>query len=76
MSKPTKSETLHNDVSVITSVLATFNVKRKPWAKEQSYVPLQLLYVNCEKWEYELRYNIFQKLVRKIPIVVSGIKLP
>jgi hypothetical protein len=59
--KPTKSETLHNDLSVITNVLATFKVKSRPWAKEQSFVPVQRLYVNCDNWEYELRYNIFFK---------------
>ena len=50
--KPTKSETLRSDISVITSVLATFNVKRKPWAKEQSFVSVQRLYVKCDNWEY------------------------
>jgi hypothetical protein len=74
--KPTKSEILHNDLSVITNILATFNFRSRPSAKEQSFVPVQRLYVNCDNWECELQYNIFQNLVRVIPIDVSDINFP
>ena len=42
-SEPTKPEALRNNVPVITSILDTLNVKRKPWAKEQSFVSVQRL---------------------------------
>ena len=46
------------------------------WAKGDSLVPVQRLYVNWDNWKYYLRYRIFQKLVRIFPIHAGDINLP
>ena len=44
--------------------------------KEQSFVSTQLLYVPCVMSANEMEYNLFQKPVRIISIIVSDINLP